>query len=630
MLLICFYLAAFVLVATVCLVCSNRRVFNRAVRIMLIGIVAIITILMFPMYRASYDVFTSTLFSFLYALRSLSGCQGVDTSHKILIEGWLYYGYYTLLYAAFITAPIFTTSFLISIFGNLNDKIRYAILPGKELHVFSRLDESSVLLCESLVGHKRRFVFCNTKLSSSDKDSEIVQRARKVGAIILDTSELDIKIRKKRVWFYQINSSKDYNINSTIALIEKYRDDTDREIHIATFSTGITAELLLDSVQKRNIQVKLLDEVKYSCYALLDQMPLFDGAKDNKISALIIGCDYTGTEMLKAIMWCGQVTGYRLEINVIDKCADLREKEFTRACPSVDLSYYGIRFIKADVNTSDFELALDQYCQDTSYVVVITGDDRINIDTAIFLRKYFLRRDKNHFHNRPKINLRVRDALKNKQMEALCNASIDAYALFAFGSVEKTFNINNLMSSPLEKMAIGVHLAYYNALSGTDEQIHKAMEEYYLQEYRQRSSFAVALHIKYKMFACGIQGISGQPVSEEQIKEFEAAISDPAKLEMLAKLEHNRWSAFMRSEGYSTAAREDVQVYYPLGKFHSHVHQLAKLHPSLVEWDSLDQVSADISTVTGTNFDFKKSDFDIVKRLPAILRLQSSNITYWG
>lgn len=628
MIISCFFLALIILGTTCSIVYFKRKNFNRAVQIMLIGIVLIITVLIFPMYQESYDSVSSMLFSILYALRSLSGCQSVDVSHKVVIEGWVYYGYYAVLYLAFIIAPIFTTSFLISIFGNLNDKIRYALITSNELHIFSELNESAVSLCESLNDSKKRLIFCNTKLNAKDKGTELVRRARRAGAIILDTAELDLKIRKEKVRFYQISYSKDYNINSAIALIEKYRSETHRDIGIATFATGTTSELLLDSIDKGNIRVKLLDEVKYMCYALLDQEPLFERV-DNKISALIIGCDYAGTEMLKAITWCGQITGYQLEVNVIDKNADYCRQKFAQNCPEICQGQYDIRFIQADVNTADFETALDKYCRDTTYVVVMTGDDSINIRTAIYLRKYFLKKDNQHFHNRPTINLRVRDALKNKQMDALRDANIETYGLHAFGSLEKTFNINALMSSALEKMAIGVHLAYSGALNGTDSQVRHAMETYYINEYNQRSSFAAALHIKYKLYVCGVYREYEKSVSEDTIRRFERLIQDPEALESLAILEHDRWMAFMRTEGYSIATPDEVKVYHSLDNRISHIHYLAKLHPSLVPWNQLDQISCQIGRIMDRAVDFKQSDYDIVRRIPDILRAQNSKITYW-
>lgn len=629
MIMFCVCVAFAIMVVTITLALKRRREFDKSVKTTLVGILCAITVLIFPMYRSSYDSVSSGLFSVLYALRALSGCQSVDLSHKIAIDGWLHYAYYTLLYVAFVVAPLFTTSFLISIFGNLNDKIRYRLITAKELHVFSALNESSIQLCESLNCTNAQLIFCNTKLSQADKSSDLIKRARKVGAIILNTSELEIKIKKDVIWFYQISSDKNININSTIELIEKYRSSTEKTIRIITFSSGTTPELLLDSIDKGEIRVKLIDEVKYSCYALLDQKPLFEGAKNKKISALIVGCDYTGMEMLKAVIWCGQLSGYELEINIIDSCANAREKEFARNCPDVNLEKYGIRFIESNVNSVDFKVALDKYCQDTTYVIIAMGSDSLNISTAGFLRKYFLRNDRNEFQNIPPISLRVREGSKCLQMETLSRNNSELYGMTIFGSNEKMFSISNIMSSPLEKMAIGVHLAYYGAINGSKPQITDALKSYYVKEYNQRASFAVALHVKYKLHACGIEGITGEQVSEEQIAKFEHLLNNADILDEMAMLEHERWNAFMRTEGYSPAGVEEVKAYCLTGSKPTHIHHIAKLHPSLVEWSQLDQVSKEISDVMNKSFDFKKSDYDIVLSIPDILRIGKAEIAYW-
>lgn len=630
MLEICFALALAVLLITVGMAYSHRRQFDRVIPMVLIGLWVMIAVLIFPVYRQQYGTGNGALFSFFYALRSLIANQDDTVLSGIGGAVWLQYGYRALGGIAFILAPVFTTGFLLSFFGNLSDKLRYALLGGQKLHIFSQLDENSVLLCESLAERGERFVFCNTEPSFDQKDSELVRRARKIGAVLLDASELDLKLRKKQVWLYQINSNKDYNINTTLALIEKHRKDKSKHIRIATFATGVTAELLLDSIPKGNIRVKLMDEVKYSCYQLLDQAPLFEGLEEGQkdISVLLVGCGDTGMELLKAMVWCGQMVGYSLKINVVDQCADKREKEFLRLCPDISLEEYHIRFITADVRTSDFTDILDRECQDTTYAVVSTGDDEVNIDTAVYLRRYFLCADKQAFSRSPKICLRVIDSLKSRQIDSLSTSRGDSYGFATFGSPEQIFRADHLTESPLEKLAIGVHLAYFGVLRGTGEEKQEAMRSYFKQEFNQRSSFATALHIKYKLFACGIKGISGKPVTEEQIKEFEEKMKDSKPFwEEIAELEHRRWNAFVRTEGFSTASVGDVRAYFPLTKYH--VHYFAKLHPTLVEWKDLDRIGEELEPILGKKRDFKESDFDIVKQIPDILRLQSADITYW-
>ena len=616
----CFYLALFLFVITTFLVIKNRKNFNKSVQVMLIGVVCVITTLITPMYYASYDILTSILFSILYALRALSGCQSVDVSHKVILEGWLYYGYYALLYLAFIAAPIFTTSFLISIFGNLNDKIRYHFLFGKKIHIFSELNDYSITLCESIHDSQSCFVFCNTTLTGKNKGSDLLERARKVGAVILDRSEQNLIIKKKQIFFYQISNDKDRNIDSTLSLIEKYKGQNEKDITIFTLCSGRVAELLFDSLEKGRVIVKLINEVKYTCYSLLDRAPLFESVRDNKVSVLIVGCDYTGMEMLKAILWCGQMDGVELEINIIDLYAQNRKKELQLHCPELFSNEYKINFIQADVKNRDFIQALDQFCRDTSYIIIATGNDILNIDTAILLRKYYLQKDDVCHQNSPQIQVRVRNTEKAKQMDVLCNVKNQSFGLHSFGSIEKTFTIENLIHSSLEKRAVGVHFAYNRVLNETEEQKKLALVSYYQKEYNQRSSLASALHIKYKMFSGGILNLSGLDISEKQILEYERLLADPSFVEKMAKLEHKRWNAFMRTEGYIVSSVDDAVCFAQSEGEKGYINYLAKMHPCLVKWDELDMVGKSLSSALDRDYNFLGYDFDIVRQIPEILR----------
>jgi len=91
-------------------------------------------------------------------------------------------------------------------------------------------------------------------------------------------------------------------------------------------------------------------------------------------------------------------------------------------------------------------------------------------------------------------------------------------------------------------------------------------------------------------------------------------------LERMSILEHQRWNAFMKTEGYSLANIQDVKTYYSLSDPHTHIHYLAKLHPTILEWDELDELSKQISDIMDKDFNFKQNDYDIVRRLPDIVR----------
>ena len=89
---------------------------------------------------------------------------------------------------------------------------------------------------------------------------------------------------------------------------------------------------------------------------------------------------------------------------------------------------------------------------------------------------------------------------------------------------------------------------------------------------------------------------------------------DKKILDKLAQNEHDRWNAYIRSDGYKLASIKEVKQYYPV--VNHHVHHLAKLHPTLVSWNQLDKVSKEISEIKGQDINFKDADYFIVEAIP--------------
>ena len=109
------------------------------------------------------------------------------------------------------------------------------------------------------------------------------------------------------------------------------------------------------------------------------------------------------------------------------------------------------------------------------------------------------------------------------------------------------------MGSELEKLALERHLKW-----GQEE-------EFWQYEYNYRSSMASAIHMKARI-ACAVPGADKE---ESQISETERDI--------IEKLEHRRWNAYMRSDGYIYSGSPDK----------SSRNDLAKMHHNLVDFDVL-------------------------------------------
>lgn len=78
-------------------------------------------------------------------------------------------------------------------------------------------------------------------------------------------------------------------------------------------------------IDKRNIVVKLSSEIKCTSFAHLDRFPTLHGTRAYLIPTLIADCNSTDMEMLKVMIWRGEIVGYKLEISIIDKIANIRK-----------------------------------------------------------------------------------------------------------------------------------------------------------------------------------------------------------------------------------------------------------------------------------------------------------------
>ena len=132
---------------------------------------------------------------------------------------------------------------------------------------------------------------------------------------------------------------------------------------------------------------------------------------------------------------------------------------------------------------------------------------------------------------------------------------------------------------------------------------------------------AAALHIKAKLRSCGIITKDVMP-TEAELCEFEELTKNEATMEVLMKNEHERWNAFMRSEGFRTVDFDTVKKYAPFTC--SHKDEAAKLHPCITSWDELDLLQEKYNELQKSlnlkESNFKEYDKKIVEEIPKIIK----------
>ena len=103
-------------------------------------------------------------------------------------------------------------------------------------------------------------------------------------------------------------------------------------------------------------------------------------------------------------------------------------------------------------------------------------------------------------------------------------------------------------------------------------------EAFWQYEYNYNSSVASALHMQARI-ACGIPGAEKK---EEELS--------PEETQIISALEHRRWNAYMRSEGYIYSGSPDRRSR----------NDLAKMHHDLVDYKALSDDEKKKDTKVGT------------------------------
>ncbi len=622
------------------------------------------------------DVAYRILSSMIYSFKSLSGGQTLSQINSIELTGVARYVYFYLCFTMFFIAPVMLSTLLVSFFADTGEKIRYAMHISKRCYVFSSLNDNSLSIAKGIKKNDRlsAIVFCNTR----ESEKSLILKAKKLGGICFHKSCVDFGISffHKEYEFYLISENKDENIKDACELIEKNKTKKKGKLTINAFAQSGVGIDIVESKNNENIKVRFVDEVALLCNQVIFKYPLYNISNESKdISVAIIGCGSTGIQMLKTVAWCGQIDGYSLKIRVYDNKVRVAENSFYGQAPELKSSEYDIEFVETDILSEDFENDVLKNSKDATFVFIATGDDEMNLQTAVKLRGAFRRKTQRYDMN-PMILTRIRD---NTMFENILSSTyLKQRNIAAFGNANTLFEESFLFESELEKLAFGVHLAYKNMLeclknkkvlqiskkkfvnsklekfisagnvskkeikekkAALKQKYEKNINDFYTQEYNRRSSMATALHIASKLRSVDVD-VTRLDFAAESFNDMLLGEKGEEIVEKLAKNEHTRWNAFFRSEGYHSADIEIVKKYYTV-QSDSHKDLLSKSHPCIMEWEGLDELMKEYNKhankeikvynaslqegetekeLHDENESFTKYDRDIIKAIPAILR----------
>ena len=587
--------ASLVIAVVVAIRQSRHYVTSRVLtphRTLFAGVFASAAFFFFPLYWDAFaektdfisHLFKSLLISVHHTIRLFI----IDTDFEWIkelsvelppIHGAAFSSFAALL---FILAPFMTFGFILSFFQNFDAYRRLFFHPFADLYVFSELSERSLALASDVKkNHKNAMIlFADVFEQNTEESYEILEKAKGLGALCFKKDVLSLRLRsrskKSTMRFFLISETEEKeNIKHAMAIAKDSSYKERENLTLYVFSTGAAGELLLSNLVNTKVQVRRVESARSLIMYTLDQkgLQLFEDAiptdtGEKLISALIMGVGSQGTEMIKALSWYCQMEGYRIEINAFDQ-DPLAEERFAHKCPELyspgcngvyvdGEAQYKIK-IHAGVSTdtASFEEKVRHY-KNATYVFVSQGSDDRNIRTALDLRMLFARMHKHPVIQAVVYNSDTKEALKDAK-----NADGKPYDLELIGDLDELFSEAVIINSELERAAAKIHLKY---LSGdmTEEEHLRNLFRY---EYNYRSSMASALHSRLRIK----RGIAGAGKAENELTLEER--------DTIERIEHRRWNAYMRSEGFVYSGSPDKKSR----------NNLAKMHHNLVPFDLLSE-----------------------------------------
>ncbi len=581
--ILCFFLSVATLCGSVAAAAGLNKAKHRLhqlltpINIMFFGTLLASILIFFPIYANLYKADDlSFLEAILLSIHNMLRLFVIDGELGFVadnIEGipeWLYTPFFLFSALLFLLAPMMTLGFVLSFFKNLTAQMRLRLTRKKKIYIFSELNERSISLAEDLDRREKNalFVFTDVFDESGEMPYELLESARRVGAVCLKNDIVTLQItgnlKKSHISFFLIGADESENIGQAIKLIERHNNRSNTDLYV--LSAHEESELLLSRIRNGEMRIRKINEVRALIYRdLYENGERFfkDAAEktDKKITAVIVGMGEHGTEQLKTLAWFCQMEGYQVRLHGFDRyrsagsrfamlCPELMDERHNGNFSDDGEAQYEIRIHDGiDVDTASFYIELGNI-PDITYVLVSLGNDSRNILVATSLRTFF---ERMHIH--PRIQAIVKDSNKKEAIAGAVNYSDQKYDIEYIGDIKSIYSVDVIINSELEKEALNRHLRWGNEA------------DFWRFDYNRKSSCASALHKRMKI-ACGMPGITLPPEQRQEADRM-----------TLRKLEHRRWNAYMRSEGYIYSGSTEK----------SSRNNLGKMHHCLVTFDELDE-----------------------------------------
>lgn len=567
------------------------------------------------------------------------------------------------LYSAFlyVIAPILTFSNVLSLFNNMKGEIRYKWYKRKKHFIMSELNGKSIALARSIYNRQNNVVIVFTDVfeQNEEDDYELLTQARDINAICLkkDICQLDFINKKGDVEVFLIGNDESENVSQAVRITtELNKMNSKHNVKVFVFSTKPSAAYIIDSIKYDNLlqyaknceygencfKLRRIDEKQQLIWNTVPKMKLFDIANchDRTLSALIVGFGSYGIELFKTLVWYCQFEGYKLQINIVDKCGKrIEEKNYIeslikRDCPELlkkngaasngdaqyDIKIFsGVDALTADIDelllyggNDSVELSIAKRLKATNLAFVSLGDDDMNIEVSIRLRSLFDRingvmakknigwKDEtvdiySIVYDDQKSSILYNEHVEDLKDNILLNHKDVPYHIHFIGGMSSQFDYQNIYDAELEKCAKEHHTGWveieeriYNEWLKANNKDAIENHEWYFSGEKDEEA-AESARKKYEQYEYYRLSSIAKELYQREIRNNSVLLSKTTCLETETKQtckcencirrkksEHMRWNAYTRVIGYTY--KNGVRA------------DRALLHDKLCEWERLPEL----------------------------------------
>ncbi|GEM_PF-4238930 len=483
----------------------------------------------------------------------------------------------------------------------------------------------------------------------------------------------------KPMRFLLADDDMNRNISDLLTLFQHLSDfGTEEELSVYIRGKDAVLSRLVDTVLSRAdvgaIPVYILDDAKIDAQTLLSRHPLFYPIRnipDNSegvLNLVVIGENDTAAWIVREAYW---MMGFRNEkiqcrITIVsDKARELKE-ELNSLCPMFRESSQSLLKLNShlpEIETVDCGFRSREFSDwlakcsmsEYYYFVAAADNDLVNMETAVYIREQFIRRQtkdykarngQTDYERQPVISFRCKDpdlASLSRTLEigleAPGNQWYNHYGFVSFGAWKDRYSWDTLDGGIMEMISQRIHRCYCVDEKETDRaKIEEAMDSYFMQSYNRDSSYSAALFLPYRLYQ--YRGLTSSQrilpaywdiqddrifTDPEMLESFADALERLLHIDQhrkkenqaLAKLEHERWNRYMIARGWIPAEEDEAVRYIEAGNHRQQLY-IARMHPCLIAYDRLKDLQDFLEPYIGRK-DFLSVDEKIVDKTGSFL-----------